>query len=64
MSIEAYNKSEAKQILDLMKERDFKFRLVEGVTYISYPNPNYKPGERHPFLACTLEHLILAIHNQ
>ena len=64
MPNEADNRKDAKKILDLLQaEGDIEFKLVEGVTYISVKNENFKPDNgQNPYFCCTLEHLILAIH--
>lgn len=56
---------EANLILDALKENGFEIRLIEGVTFIGYPNDRFKPDNgENPLICCTLEHFIVAVHNK
>lgn len=57
-------KTESYTILSILKEHGFRFLYLEGVAFISCPNPDFQPDNGlNPFLACTLEELFGAIKN-
>ena len=62
---EIRNLKEAEQILNFMKHNGIEIVIVEGVSYIKIININFKEDMGDdPFICCTLEHLILAIHKK